>query len=562
VINKDLTLYNPEIDYSKKAWLSAAVFSLAIGAVCLLAASRTTLWDRDEPRFARAAVEMLDSHKYLVPTFNNELWADKPVLTYWAQALGITFFGSNAFACRFFSAIGAAITCFLVFVIGKRLLDAKTALWGMCILATSAMMLAIGTLATADAVTIPFTVGAMTIFVYGKSSGMRIYQVILLGIVLGFGILAKGPIGLMPMPVIAVYLFLNRSNLNLDKYILQVSISLAIGIFVFALWAAPANIATGGEFLRVFIGHHVIDRALTPFEHHGGNRLLYLFYYFPMVIAGFFPWTMFLPGALSALWAGRLGSPPLRVLLLAWIIPIFIIMSLAATKLPHYILFIWPALALTSAGVINLAQQGKLAEADIVWLRRGNWFFVPVAFGISSALIIAPWFVQVPGLKLAGSIAGLILLIMSIRACVLQFRSRFIPCALTIMAGTIIFEILLGVAVLPTLEYIKISPSIARDINAKTASDVPVASYKFNEPTLNFYVGREIEQIGNEEGVLNWIQNHKQAVLIVPSDILSDIEQRKGPLPLIEISSKKGYNYSKGKPVTVLAVLCGKESSQ
>ncbi len=187
MINENLTLSSRQTDYTKKTWLFAAIFSLGIMVFCLLAASRTTLWDRDEPRFARSAVEMLNSHKYLVPTFNDELWADKPVLTYWAQALGITLFGANAFACRFFSAIGAAITCFLVFVIGKRLLGEKTGIWAMCILATSAMMLSIGTLATADAVTIPFTIGAMAFFVYGKSSGMRIYQVILLGVALGFG---------------------------------------------------------------------------------------------------------------------------------------------------------------------------------------------------------------------------------------------------------------------------------------------------------------------------------------------------------------------------------------
>ncbi len=366
----------------------------------------------------------------------------------------------------------------------------------------------------------------------------------------------------MPMPVIAVYLFLNRRNLNFWKYVLQVSISLMIGIFVFALWAIPANIATDGEFLRVFIGHHVIDRALTPFEHHGGNRLLYLFYYFPMVIAGFFPWTMFLPGALSALWGGRIGDRSVRALFLAWIIPIFIIMSLAATKLPHYILFIWPALALISAEVINLAQQGKLTKADVEWLRRGNWFFVPVAFGIASVLIIAPWFVQIPGLKIAGFFTGLVLLIMSVRAVVLQFKSKFTSSAVTIMAGIIVFEILLGITVLPTLEYIKISPSIARDINAKTASDVPVASYKFGEPSLNFYVGRKIDVLRKEKEVLDWIHNQKQAVLVIPSDILSDITKRNGPLPLIEISSKKGYNYSKGEPVTVLALLCGNEDSK
>jgi 4-amino-4-deoxy-L-arabinose transferase-like glycosyltransferase len=561
VDDENLTSLNPEVSYLEKAWLMAIVIALAIMGICLLVAAQTTLWDRDEPRFARSAVEMINSGKYLIPTFNAELWADKPVLTYWAQALAIKLFGPNAFACRFFSAIGAAITCFFVFVIGKRLFDSKTALLAMCILATSVMMLAIGTLATADAVTIPFTLGAMTLFIYGASSGMRPYQVILIGVALGLGILAKGPIGLMPLPVIAVYLLLNRKNLNIRKYILQVAAASAIGFGVFAIWAIPVNMATGGEFLRVFVGHHVIDRALTPFEHHGGNMLLYLFYYIPIVTAGFFPWTMFLPGAISALWAGRLAGPAGRALLLAWIIPIFIIMSLAATKLPHYILFIWPALSLASAAIIRAAQSGKLAQADIIWLRRGNWFFVPIGFGISFALIIGPWFVHIPSLRLAGLAAGIVMLIVSFWACVLQFRSRFTTSAVVILAGIIVFEILLGTTVLPTLEYIKIPPSIAKDINAKTASDVPVASYKFNEPTLNFYIGRKIEQLGSEESVVNWIQDHKHSVLIIPSDNLADIIQHNGDMNINEISSKEGYNYSKGKPLKVVAVLCGEESN-
>jgi hypothetical protein len=187
--------------------------------------------------------------------------------------------------------------------------------------------------------------------------------------------------------------------------------------------------------------------------------------------------------------------------------------------------------------------------------------FVPVAFGLTSMLIIAPWFVQIPGLKLTGFASGIILLIVSIRACVLQFRSRFTDSAITIMGGTIIFEIILGVAVLPKLEYIKISPSIARDINAKTASDVPVASYKFNEPSLNFYVGRKIEQL-NGKSVLSWMQNQKQSVLIIPSDIFDKLRQGNRDLIFSEISSKKGYNYSKGDPLTVIAVLLGKEGSQ
>lgn len=466
------------------------VILLGILGVYLFTATRTTLWDRDEPRFARATVEMVTSGKYLVPTFNGELWADKPILTYWLQSLPIRLLGPTEFALRFFSAFGAALTCFFVFLIGKRLLDSTAALWAMCILSTTVMMFVISTLATADAVTMPFIVGAMVIFVYGSKSGMRVYQVILLGIALGFGMLAKGPIGLLPVPAIVVILWLNRQNLSVGRYVWQATAALVMGLMIFMIWAVPANRATGGEFLRVFVGHHVLERALKPLEHHGGNALLYLPYYLPVIIAGFFPWTLHLPGAFSALLGGRIGGPAGRALLIGWIVPIFIIMTLAATKLPHYILFIWPALSLAVAGTIIAAQQDRLADIDRIWLRRGVWFLGLPAICMASAIMIAPWFLQIPGLRFAGLVSGIALAVVTVSACFLQYTNKFTASAKTILAGIIIFEILLVSAVLPALEQVKISPFIAQDVKMETTSDVTVATYKFDEPGLNFYIGR------------------------------------------------------------------------
>ncbi|MEN6387016.1 MAG: glycosyltransferase family 39 protein, partial [Phycisphaerales bacterium] len=141
----------------------AIIILLLIAGVYLFAAKQTTLWDRDEPRFARASVEMINSGNYLIPTFNGKLWLDKPILTYWCQAAAMKIFGQTEFACRFFSAIGTALSCFFVFLIGKRLCNADTGFWALGIVSTTLMMFAIGTLATSDGVTIPFTAGAMLV---------------------------------------------------------------------------------------------------------------------------------------------------------------------------------------------------------------------------------------------------------------------------------------------------------------------------------------------------------------------------------------------------------------
>jgi 4-amino-4-deoxy-L-arabinose transferase-like glycosyltransferase len=426
----------------------------------------------------------------------------------------------------------------------------------MVILASTLMVMIVGTAATSDAVTLPFIVAVVAIFVRAMKSEMRVHHIILMGVALGFGMLAKGPIGVLPIPVIVTTLWLNRKTKpGILRPLWQVGAALAIGILIFLLWAIPANNATGGEFLSVFVGRHVLTRAIKPMEHHGGNLLIYLPYYLPVIIVGFLPWTLHLPGAFSATLGGRLCGQHCRPLLIGWVVSIFTIMTLAVTKLPHYILFIWPALALAVAGTIVAAEQSRLTARDHIWLRRGVWFFGPPATAIALALMIAPRFFPIAGLRWSGITSGIILLVMTVAAICLQGADRPHTSAKVLLAGTLALEIPILFGVLPAIEQIKISPPIAEAIKTKTTIETPVATYKYGEPTLNFYIGRQIEQLRSKEAVIAWAQQPKPRVLVIPKDVLADINQRLGPLPLEQIASKKGFNYSKGKPLEVLALI-------
>jgi len=534
---------------------SPLVVVLAVLGVYLLLGSRTTLWDRDEPRFARAAVEMLESGDFLVISFNDESWPDKPVLTYWLMALAIHLLGPTELACRVFGIIGTALTCLATFYIGCRLLNRQAGLWAMLILASTLQMLVIGSAATSDAILLPFTVGAMAVFASTRQGGIRPVHAILIGLATGLAMLVKGPMGLMPALAILTVLLLDRKEPTVRpaSYAL-IAASVVMGGVIFCAWAVPASAATEGEFLRVFIGRHVIGRALKPMEHHGGNFLLYLPYYIPVVIGGFFPWTLHLPGALSALARGRVGGQSGRRLFLAWILPPFVAMSLAATKLPHYIVFIWPALALIVGETIVAAQAGILTPRDRDWLRGGVWFFGPVAGAIGLGLIIGPWFVAVPGLRGWGVVGGLVVLAMAILAIREQLADRSQRSAIILVIGMLLFQIPLQCGLLPALERIKISPAIGCVVNAKTGADVPVATYKYGEPTLNFYVGRHIEPLGSPEAVVAWANRPGPRVLIMPRDRLESIRSRFGDLPMEEIGAAHGINYSKGRPIEVVAL--------
>jgi len=539
------------------AFKKAMLIALAIVGLYLLISTRTTLWDRDEPRFARAVVEMVESGNYLVPTLNGRLWADKPILFYWLLSVPVRLFGPTELALRLFAAIGTATTCLLTFFIAGRLFNARAGLWAMVILATSLMMFATGSIATIDAVLLPVLTAIMLIFTLAMTAGRcRFYHVIAIGVALGLAMLAKGPMAALPVFAMLATGWLSRKRLpRPGRWLWQLAIAVLLGAVIFSAWAIPADRATNGEFLRIFFGRHVLGRALRPMEHHGGRFLLYLPYYLPIIICGFFPWILHLPGAFSMLLTRRLGKPNCRALLIGWIVPAVVLMSLAATKLPHYILFIWPGLALATAGTIVAAEDHRLAKCNRRWLRGGIWFFGPVAAGGSLALMVGPWFLPVSHLQWPCLAAGVIFAGMSILAIRYQLADRPVPAAKVLIAGMLCFNIPLVFGVLPAVEQLKISPPIANAINQKTPKQTSVATYKYGEPSLNFYVGRKIEQLRSKQAVVEWAKQAKPGVLIIPKDVLDNIEQHYEALPLEQIASKKGLNLSKGKPLELLALI-------
>ena len=552
---------------ARTAWKTAMVIALLVLGTYLFASSRTTLWDRDEPWYARTAVEMVESGNYLVPTFNGKMWTDKPILFYWLMSIPLRLLGPTELACRLWSGIGIALTCLLTFAVGKQLVGPRVGLWAMLILASSLLVLGTGTLAIIDGTVLPMAATAMLVFIHAMIRGPRAWHLVPMGIALGLGMLAKGPIGLLPIPAMAVALYASRgTGLPLRRHLWTILGAMAVGIAIFLAWAIPVSKATQGEFLRVFAGREVLGRALRPMQHHGGSFLAYLPYYLVVTVAGFFPWTLHLPGALSALFGNRVAGQRTGALLIGWIVPIPMLMTLAATKLPHYILPIWPGLALITAATLVASEQDGLNARDRLWLHRGVWFFCPLAVAAATALIVGPWLLRIPGLYWSGLCSGVILAATAVIAIRAQLADRFLGSAKALLAGMLVLQIPLWLGVLPAIERVKISPEIGLAVNAHAGQHVPVVNYKFREPSLYFYVGRPMETLASEQAVVDWAGQPGPGVIIIPRQELDDIEQRHGTLTLQVIASKKGINFGRvrldevlqGKRLEILALTRGR----
>ncbi|MGZ5025055.1 MAG: ArnT family glycosyltransferase, partial [Chthoniobacterales bacterium] len=313
------------------------------------------LIDRDEPRFAEASREMLERSDYVVPYFNNRYRFDKPPLTYWFQTLSYRAFAENDFAARFPSAVAASLTALLIFAWSRRIDGERLAWWAAIIFTLCLQTFVHAKAAVADMWLVLFVTSAHwagyellrdKLTAATSRGAAKWWWIFYLS--LGCAFLAKGPIGWTPLlTVAATLLFLANANLNRRfLFPLGVVVTLA-GV---AAWGIPALLRTHGEFLRVGIGHHVIERSVVAMEGHGGGSLIgyiaALPFYFVAIFVSFFPWSFKLPWVTRRLWLER---DPLDNYLIAGSAIVFLIFTLVKTKLPHYTLPAFPLLALLLA---------------------------------------------------------------------------------------------------------------------------------------------------------------------------------------------------------------------
>ena len=127
----------------------AIVVGLAL-CVMLTNLGGPRLWDRDEPRNAGCAAEMLAAHDWVVPRFNGELRTHKPILLYWLMLGSYSLLGVNEFSARLPSALLACGTVACVCLMGKHFWGRRAGNWAGLALATSLLFVMAGRAATPD----------------------------------------------------------------------------------------------------------------------------------------------------------------------------------------------------------------------------------------------------------------------------------------------------------------------------------------------------------------------------------------------------------------------------
>ncbi len=376
---------------------------------------RPRLWDRDEPRNARCAEEMLLRRDWIVPTFNGELRTHKPVLLYWCMMSAYQLFGVNEFAARFSSALLAVGTVLATYAIGRRMFQPRIGFWAAIVLATTLMFNVAARAATPDSSLIFCSTLAFAAFVHtaptsvwrGEQVAMaqpqafvslRFGPAIVVYAAMAAAVLAKGPVGVvLPTATIGLFTLLvtqprpvgpEGARSRWGTRIRQVAARfhpMRLAKTVWALRPITALVATGliagpwyylvgvrtnGEWLRGFFWDHNLSRAVSPMEGHDGSLLFY-----PVaLLIGTFPWSVLAIPVVLAIrqtWSERKARPAFT-LLLCWIGVYITVFSCAQTKLPSYITPTYPAVALL-VGCFLYQWERSVSGATDSWSSWTRW---------------------------------------------------------------------------------------------------------------------------------------------------------------------------------------------
>ena len=495
------------------------------------------LWDRDEPRNAGCAAEMMQRGDWVVPTFNDQLRHQKPVLLYWLIMSAYSVFGVNEFAARFWSAVLAVGTILATYAIARRLLNPIIALLSSIVLSSSLMFVVAGRAATPDSALIFFSTLGMAIYVLttfapktkpGDPPRLRTKGrffptdwIAVSGIytALAVGVLAKGPVAvILPCAIIGMFLLIKRlpdvdresweQNGAVTRLVLSCLrpfaprhflatfwsmkplLGLVIVLMVAGPWYVMVGIQTEGDWLRKFFLAEHFGRATTTFENHSGA-----WWFYPVaILIGFFPWSVFALPTFVGL-DRRLSREDhwsnAYTLLVCWVAVQVAIFTLFQTKLPSYVTPCFPALAmLTSIGLYRIGRDQGWAPA--LWYRLSLATMVLAGAGIGISLFfLAPKFF--PGDSYLAAIS-MILVIGGLVALWFTFQSRPAASVVTCCVASVVYVATMFGLSTVVVDSHQQNHLILAHIKAAPAG-TEIAAYRCLESSWIFYGQKPIREL-------------------------------------------------------------------
>jgi 4-amino-4-deoxy-L-arabinose transferase-like glycosyltransferase len=449
--------------------------------------------DRDEARFAQATKQMIESGDYVDIRFQDESRYKKPVGIYWLQAgfvklgeaVGVPRALTRIWLYRFPSLIGAIGAVLATYWAALAFVSRRAALLAGLMLASCLLLGVEARLAKTDATLLLACVVAMGALGRAYLAGQDAARAVahpwrlpaLFWTALAAGILLKGPLILMFVGLAAVMLVtLGRSVAWLKR--LKPLPGIAWMLLLVLPWFIAIVAKSGDSFFAESLGHDLFAKIGSAQESHGAPPGTYLLLFF----VTFFPGAMLVPLAAPAVWRAR-GEPGARFLL-AWVVPAWIVLEIVVTKLPNYVLPLYPAIAILVAGAVD---NGALTRQR--WLVRAPawWFILSVAGAVGTIVLNV----------VIGQQAGVMAWPFLVAAMILALFAWWLlavdgpeTALLRALAATILFAWALFGMTLPSMPRLFPAQELSKYVRFTAGCDAPqVATAGYHEDSLVFLTG-------------------------------------------------------------------------
>ncbi len=365
----------------------SAIFIALLAALPLMGWWAYGLFDMDEGYYASVAAEMNWRNEWITPFYNGTHWFEKPILVYWLLKPALTIFGED-FGLRLPSVLCTLGSYAMVGWFVRRHLGAPTAALAVLILASTALFVGPGRQVLLDP---PFVLSLTACFLlFWESLVGDVRWRILAGGLLGVSVLGKGPVGCALFVVIAGYTFWRERELRPSFRGAWSWVAATLLFFAaVAAWYLPMLIKHGYGFFEWFIIEQNIGRFRGRDEAHRAPGLANYIYFVPVILIGMLPWSLFVPAAWPRRSKDTAPEAALRRYLATWAVVVFVFFTISGTKLPHYVMQLFPPLAILVADW-TIRRWGASRR---VFMGAGAWAMV-----IAAILIFGfPYYYRVSG---------------------------------------------------------------------------------------------------------------------------------------------------------------------
>ena len=444
----------------------------------------------DEGRYAEISREMANSGDWITPRLNGIKYFEKPPLQYWMTALAFKLFGINEWTARLWTALCGFLGIVVVGIGGKRLFGERVAGFSMLLLATNVYYVGLGHINCLDMGLTFFLTLSMVAFLIAQHApragpAERRWMLVAWSAAAG-AVLSKGLVGVViPSATLLIYSLIQREWSAWRR--LHVVPGLAIFLAICAPWFIVVS-RHNPEFAYFFFIHEHFLRYAT----HLHRRDEPWWFFVPLLIIGLLPWTTIaLTGIYRAVQAKfpRESFQPQRFLLI-WCGFVMLFFSLSGSKLPAYILPVFPALALLLGPYLANAGAKALSWNGATGLILGI-----------IGLVVLPYWLEArkdwPAFDLYRDYSywlacALAALAIGAGLSIYFAKSRRLDLSVIALGSAGFVMMMLGLLGHETLAPSNSSYLLAQKIQPLLRPDIPLYSVKMYDQTLPFYLNRTV----------------------------------------------------------------------